>query len=169
MRQLAVLALTLAFATRAAAQEVPKPGPEHKVLERLVATWDFTMKAGAMESKGTMTYKMELGGLWLVGSLEGDLGGQKFYGKSLDSYDAKKRKYVGWWFDNMGTTPLALEGTYDEAKKAMTLVGRGPGMDGKETTWRSVSRMPDNDTVVQSMYVGDGQDPMFTITYKRRK
>jgi hypothetical protein len=166
---MAVLALTLALGTGAAAQEPPKPGPEHKVLQRLEGTWDTTMKAGGMEYKGTMTYKMELGGLWLVGSLESDLGGQKFYGKGLDSYDAKKRKYVGYWFDSMGTTPLAMEGTYDEAKKTMTLVGRGPGMDGKETTWRSVSRMPDNNTIEQSMYVGEGQDPMFTITYKRRK
>ena len=40
-----------------------------------------------MEFKGAMTYKMELGGLWLVGSMESDLGGQKFYGKSLDTYE----------------------------------------------------------------------------------
>ena len=33
---------------------------------------------------------MELGGLWLVGSLQSDLDGQKFHGKSLDTYDAAK-------------------------------------------------------------------------------
>jgi hypothetical protein len=51
----------------------------------------------------------------------------------------------------------------------MTMVGKGPGQDGKVTTWRSVSSMPDNDTVRMSMYVGDGKEPMFTVTYKRKK
>ena len=49
------------------------------------------------------------------------------------------------------------------------MIGEGPGMDGKVTTWRSVSRMPDNDTVEMSMYVGGGTDPMFTIAYRRKK
>jgi hypothetical protein len=171
MRNVAVLAVAAALigGPAARAQEPPKPGPEHKVLQALVGTWETTMKAGGMESKGTMKYKMELGGLWLVGSLESDLGGQRFFGKGLDSYDAKKKKYVGYWFDSMGTTPMAMEGNFDAKKKTMTMVGKGPGMDGKETTWRSVSRFPDNDTIEQSMYVGGGTDPMFTITYRRKK
>jgi hypothetical protein len=172
MRSLAVLlagVAVLAVGTEARGQEAPKPGPEHQVLKHLVGTWDTTMKFGDMESKGTMTYKMELGGLWLVSSLESDLGGQKFYGKGLDTFDARKGKYVGYWFDSMGSTPLVLEGTYDKAKKTLTMSGRGPGSDRKVTTWRSVSHMPDNDTVQQSMYVGGGDEPMFTVTYKRRK
>jgi hypothetical protein len=172
MRSLAVLltaVAVLAFGAGARAQEPPKIGPEHKVLQRLVGSWDVSMKFGGGESKGTMTWKMELGGLWLVSSLESDLGGQKFYGKGLDTYDAKKKKYVAYWFDSMGTTPLALEGTYDKSKKTLTMAGKGPGPDGKVTTWRSVSRMADENTVEMSMYVGGGEEPMFTITYKRRK
>jgi hypothetical protein len=159
----------LAFGDRTQAQELPKPGPEFKVLKQMVGTWDVTMKFGDNESKGTMKYKMELGGLWLVSSLESDLGGQKFYGKGLDTYDAQKKKYVGYWFDSMGTTPLIMEGTYDNAKKTLTLAGKGPGQAGKVTTWRSVTRMLDPDTVAMSMYVGGGDEPMFSVTYKRKK
>jgi hypothetical protein len=112
---------------------------------------------------------MEVGGLWLVGSLASDLGGQKFHGKSLETYDAKKKKYVSVWFDSMSTTPLTMEGTYDKEKKTLTMVGEGPGMDGKVVKWRSVSRMPDGDTIHMSMYVGDSKEPMFTVTYKRKK
>jgi hypothetical protein len=169
MRKLAILAIVLAPVAGTQAQQPPKPGPEHELLKKLVGNWDTTLKAGGMEFKGTMTYKMELGGLWLVGSLESDLGGQKFYGKGLDTYDAGKKKYVSVWFDSMGTTPLMMEGTYDKDKKTLTMAGKGPGMDGKPTTWRSVSRMPDNDTILQSMYVGDGKEPMFTVAYKRKK
>lgn len=35
--------------------------------------------------------------------------------------------------------------------------------------WKSVSTMPDADTMRMSMFVGDGKDPMFTVTYKRKK
>jgi hypothetical protein len=170
MRKLAEAVVVVAvLAVGSQAQEPPKPGPEHEMLKKREGTWDTTMKAGGTEFKGAVTYKMELGGLWLVGSLESDLGGQKFFGKSLDTYDAGKKKYVGVWFDSMGTTPMTMEGTYDPAKKALTMVGQGPGQDGKVTTWRSVSEMPDNDTVLMSMYVGDGKEPMFTVTYKRKK
>ena len=168
MRMIAVIVAAV-LAAPAAAQEPPKPGPEHKLLKSREGTWDITMKAGGMEHKGTVTYKMELGGLWLVGSLESDLGGEKFYGKSLDTYDAGKKKYVGVWFDSMSTTPMTMEGSYDKEKKTLTMVGQGPGQDGKLTTWRSVSQMPDNNTVEMSMYVGDGKEPMFTVTYKRKK
>ena len=79
----AALAAVLA-APAARAQEPARPGPEHEVLKKMEGNWDLTMKFGGMESKGTVTYKMDLGGLWLVSALESDLGGQKFSGRGLD-------------------------------------------------------------------------------------
>ncbi len=149
--------------------EAPKPGPEHEMLKKKEGTWTTVMKSGGAEFKGTVTYKMELGGLWLVGSQESDLGGQKFHGKSLDSYDAASKKFVGVWADSMGTRPMTLEGTYDEAKKTLTLTADAPGLDGKPTKWKSVSVMTDADTFDMRMYVGDGKEPMFTVAYKRKK
>ncbi len=151
------------------AQEPPKPGPEHEVLNKLVGTWDTTMKAGGMEFKGTVTYKMELGGLWLASSLESDLGGQKFSGRGFDTYDTTKKKYVGVWLDSMSTGPITMEGTYDKATKTMTMSGEGPGMGGKPTKYKSVSTMTDDDTLTMRMYMGDGKDPAFEIIYKRKK
>ncbi len=160
----------VALVTPATWAQVPiKVGPEHEMLKKLTGTWDTTMKAGGMEFKGKVSYKMELGGLWLVSSLESDLGGQKFFGKGLDTYDAKKKKFVSVWFDSMSTTPLTMEGTFDSAKKILTMAGEGPGMDGKPAKWKSVSEMPDNDTINFSMHVGDAKEPMFTILYKRIK
>jgi hypothetical protein len=160
----------IAFAAPAArAQEAPKPGPEFDVLKKMVGNWDLTMKFGGMESKGSVVYKMEVGGLWLTSSLEGDMFGSKFYGKGLDSYDAAKKKYVSVWVDSMVTSPMFMEGTYDKAKKTLTMSGDGPGMDGKPTKYKSVSQMPDNDTINFSMFMGDGKEPAFTIVYKRKK
>jgi hypothetical protein len=164
----ATLAVVLAVPA-ARAQEAPKPGPEHELLKKHEGTWETTMKFGGMESKGTVTYKMELGGLWLVSSLESELFGQKFTGKGLDTYDPNKKKYVSIWVDSMSTGPVLMEGTYDKEKKALTMAGEGPGMDGKPTKYKSVSEMPDDDTTNFTMYIGDGKDPAFTIVYKRKK
>src|SRR5688572_27736968 len=91
---LAVVA-SLFLARPTLAQEGAKPGPEHEQLKKLEGTWDTVMKFGPMESKGTCVYKMELGGLWLSATFEGNIGGEKFTGKGYDTYDAAKKKYVG--------------------------------------------------------------------------
>jgi hypothetical protein len=169
MRMIAAVTMAAVLAVPGFTQEPAKPGPEHKLLKLREGTWDTTMKAGGMEYKGTVTLKMDLGDLWLVGSMVSDLGGHKFSSKSLDTYDARTQKYIGIWCDSMSTTPMMMEGSYDAAKKTLTMIGDGPGMDGKPTKWRAVSEMPDKDTIEMSMYVGDGKDPMFTVTYKRKK
>lgn len=164
------VAVAVALSTSIApAQDIPKPGPEHEILKKREGTWDLTMQFGGMETKGTVVNKMEVGGMWLVSNLESDLFGQKFYGKGLDSFDPTTKKYIGVWIDSMGSRPMTLEGTYDKATKTMTLSGDGPGMDGQPTKYKSVSTMPDDNTINFSMYVGDGKDPAFTIVYKRRK
>ena len=73
------------------------------------------------------------------------------------------------WVDSMSTVPVNMEGTHDKEKKTITMTGEGPGMDGKMTRYRSVSKMPDADTLEMTMWIGDGKDPVFTVTYKRRK
>ena len=162
--------LALVLAATGLAQEGPKPGPEHEALKKREGTWTTTMKFGGMESKGTVVYKMELGGLWLTGTMESELFGQKFTGKSLDSFDVAKKKYVGIWADSMSTAPVIMEGSLDASKKKLTMSGEGPGMDGKTSKYKSVSEMPDDDTIVMSMYMGDdAKEPSFTVTYKRKK
>jgi hypothetical protein len=151
------------------AQEPPKPGPEHAVFKKMIGNWDTTMKMAGAESKGAATYKMAIGGLWLESTFEGDVGGAKFTGRGFDSYDANKKKYVSVWMDSMSTTPMFMEGGFDKDKKSMTMIGEGPGMDGKATKFRSVTSMPDDNTIHFDMFMGDTKEPAFTIIYKRRK
>jgi hypothetical protein len=164
----AVAVLALMAVPDARAQEFPKPGPEHEHLKKLEGTWEATMKMMGQESKGTMTYKMEVGGLWLTSNFEGDFGGMKFHGKGFDSYDAGKKKFVSVWVDNMITTPMFMEGTYDKEKKTLTMTGDGPSPAGT-VKFRSVTTFKDEDNIVFDMYMGDGKDPGFTIVYKRKK
>ena len=69
----------------------------------------------------------------------------------------------------MSTQPMILEGTYDAAKKAITLSGDGPGMDGKPTKYKSVTTFTDANTTNFAMYIGDVKEPTFTIVYTRKK
>jgi hypothetical protein len=169
VRYVCFAAIAGLFAITAKAQEPPKPGPEHEMLKKMEGTWDATMEFGGMKSKGVSVYKMELGGLWLVSNFEGDFGGMKFAGKGLDSYDPAKKKFVGVWVDSMSTSPMTMEGTYDKEKKTTTMTGEGPGMDGKPTKYKAVNEMKDDNTMLFSMYMADGKEPAFVITYKRRK
>lgn len=170
MRKLGAFAIVCCVAVTAArAQEPAKPGPEHEHLKKYVGTWDATMKMGGMDSKCTSTYKMDLGGLWLSSTFDGEVFGTKFQGKGMDTYDAAKKKYIGLWCDSMSTSPLVMEGTYDKDKKTLTLAGEGPGPDGKPQKHKSVTEWKDDDFFVFHMFMGDGKDPMFTIEYKRKK
>ncbi len=169
LRCLLIAAAVAIISAPAFAQEAPKPGPEIAMLKKMAGTWDATMKFGGMESKGTMIYKMELGGLWLASSFEGDFGGMKFTGKGFDTFDSARKKYVSVWMDSMSTTPMTMEGTYDKEKHTMTMMGEGPGMDGKPSKYKSVMHMKDADNVVFDMYMGDSKEPAFVITYKRKK
>jgi len=169
---------TLAVGTGLQAQEgPPKPGPEHARLKSLEGTWESNIKMmfpgmPAKESKGTATFKMECGGLWLVGNFVGEYDGKPFQGKELDSYDAGKKKYVGVWVDSMGTLPMISEGTYDKEKKRLTMTAEYPSPDGKPTKYTMVTDYKDDDNMVWSMSVPgkDGKDTVImTITYKRKK
>ena len=154
------------------AQEPVKPGPEHERLKKAEGTWEATIKMGDQESKGTMTYKMDLGGLWLIANFEGEFGGMKFNGKGFDTYDPAKKKYIGIWIDSMSTSPMMMEGTYDEKAKALTMIGEGPGMDGPKTKYKSVLENKDDNTMVMTMSTAGKDDKgqvMMTITYKRKK
>jgi hypothetical protein len=156
----------------AAVAQGPKPGPEHDMLKQLEGTWEATVNASGSDTKGTMTWKMGLGGLWLVGDFRGESSGMKFQGKSLESYDPAKKKFVSLWVDSMSTAPMMMEGTYDKAKKTMTMTGEDTGHDGKKTKYKSVRQRKGEDTIVFTMCTldNDGKEqPIATITYKRKK
>lgn len=169
VRYLAALCVAATACALALAQEAPKAGPEHEVLQKLAGKWEATVSFGGQESKGTMTYRPILEGRWMESSYKGDFSGQKFEGKGLDGYDATKKKYVGVWIDTMSQAPLMMEGTYDADKKTMTREGEGPDMSGKMVKQKEVVTWPDDDTMVAKFYQGDDANAMMTITYKRVK
>jgi hypothetical protein len=168
LRALSASAIILILVPAARAQEPPKPGKEHELLKQMEGTWDVVMEGG----KGTMKYKMGLGGLWLISDLDGEFGGMKFSGKGLDTYDPSAKKYRTIWADSMSTAPMIMQGTFDKDSKTMTMTGEGPGQDGKTAKFKTTTEIKDSDTMLFSLYaVGEGgkDQPMIKITYKRKK
>jgi hypothetical protein len=155
-----------------------KPGPEHDILKKMEGTWDTHVKGfmdpskPPMESKGTAVWKMECGGLWLVGDFKGEFAGKPFQGRSLDTYDAHKKKYVSIWVDSMATQPMISEGSYDKEKKALVMTSDYTPPGEKPAKFKSVTEMKDDDTLVFTMSTlgkDDKETVMMTITYKRKK
>ena len=171
MKRALAVALFVLIPAIALAQEYPQPGPEHEMLKETAGEWTCLCKmSDGAESKGVSTSKMECGGLWLVTNFEGDFGGMKFQGKGLDSYDAKKKKFVGVWVDSMTTTPMSLEGTYDEKTKMLTMTGEAKMPDGTLAKHRMVTKYTDKDhhSFEMFMTMPDGKEmSMMTIDYTR--
>src|SRR3989442_2762714 len=104
----------------AAQQFEVKPGPEHAFLKEGEGVWDATAKSMGKESKGTLSCKMALNGLWLLEQYQGEVEGVAFEGRGATSYDPAKKKFVNVWIDSMVTSPMISEGTYDKEKKILT-------------------------------------------------
>lgn len=154
------------------AQGFPTPGPEHEHLKKLEGEWIATIKSEGEESKGTMSVKLECGGLWAVTDFRSEFMGQKFQGRGFDGYDPAKKKYVSVWVDSMITKPLFLEGTMDATGKMLTMKGEGVGPDGKPAKFQSENKFTDKDhqTFTMSLIGDDGNaTPMMTIEYARKK
>jgi hypothetical protein len=152
---------------------VAKPGAEHAILKQIEGTWDAVVTgADGKKSKAEAVYKMECGGLWLTSDFKGQMDGQPFQGKGLDTYDPAKKKYTSVWVDSMSTAPMIFEGTRDESTKTTTQTGESPGPDGKPMKFKGVSKENDDDHMTFSMYsIGsDGKETkLMTIDYARRK
>lgn len=171
MRALLSCGLVLCLTSSLLAQPpAPKPSPElEKYAKQVVGSWDASITCDLGNSKGSMTYKRDLAGMWLVGSFQGSFQDIKFTGKSLDSYDPQQKKFVSVWLDSMSNTPMVSKGTL-EGKK-LTTVGMAPGPDGKPTRHRMVTTFKSADAMTFQMFVGpEGKDNLFmTIEYKRKK
>jgi hypothetical protein len=170
-------AVLVAGAGAVLAQELPKPGPEHKVLEMDAGTWDATVEmfmapgAPPATSKGTETNTIGCGGLCLISDFKGDFGGMPFHGHGTSTWDPAKKKFVGTWTDSMSAGISMGESTYDPAAKKATGWMEGPDMTGKVVKSRSVVEYKDANTRVMQMFTTgpDGKEvPTMKISYTKK-
>jgi hypothetical protein len=172
---LVICSVSVSFAQEA--QDFPKAGPEHEVLKKMEGEWnaDITCHVPGqpeMESKGTMTAKMDLNGFFLITDFQGKLAGQDFKGHGVTGYDPFKKKYTGVWVDSMspGLYDVSGEVSKDGAEFRETM--EGPGPDGKPMKFRSVTTFKSKDEHSWTMYMAgpDGKEiKMMETKYTRKK
>jgi hypothetical protein len=158
-----------------AAQELPKPQPEHRRLVQGVGTWDAAIESVGTDgklhaSKGVRVQKMGPGDFWILDDFRGEMNGVRFTGHGALGYDPQKNAYVQSWI-SMAPTLMVFTGTFDRAGKVLTMTGDGPGIDGAPikmknvTTWTSA----DSRTLEVFVILPDGKETKtMTITYARR-
>ena len=166
--------------------ELAKLNENHKLLENLAGTWNYTVKmwmdpsGKPSESTGTAVRKMVMDGRYLHGDYSGKFkmpgpdGKMKettFKGNSLDGYDNVKKKFISSWVDNMGTGIMISEGTYDPVTKTFTYTSEYEAVPGMKSKVREVITVADKDHHAMEYYEdrGQGEVKSMEINYTRKK
>jgi hypothetical protein len=162
-------------------QEYSTPGEQHKKLAELAGEYTYTSKmweaegAKPMESKGTATFAMVLGGHFLQQNFKGQFMGQNFEGMGMIGYNNVKKQYETTWFDSMATGAMHFTGAYDAKKKTFASSGKEtcPLTESHERDVRDELKTIDKNTMVYTMYSAfPGATKMaktMEVTYKRVK
>lgn len=161
-------------------QEYATPGENHKALDALVGSWDYTVKfwetpeSEPSESTGTSEIQWILGGRYIQQTTKGMAMGQEFEGMGFMGYDNAKKEYVSVWVDNMGTGVMTGTGTYDPATKTFEDKGTFscPVEDEKDKPYRTVTTINGPDQFTFEMFAAgpDGNEArMMEIVYNRKK
>lgn len=156
-------------------QECMTPGEMHKWMASMNGKWTtegkFWMdeKAPPTESKGTCENKMVLNGLYQESVHKSMMMGMPFEGHGTLAYDINRKVFISTWIDNMGSSIMILEGTYDDASKTLTL--KGPWEDpikGKMEI-RETCKMINDKTQMMEMYGIQGGKEMKWMEIKLAK
>lgn len=136
------------------------PGPEHKLLSRMVGDWTFTNKmwmdpsAPPAEGSGTMHAETILGGRYVHAIWKGNFMGMPFEGHAIEGYDNVSKKHVSSWVDNMSTAIMYSTGTCEQNGKVCTSTSQEmlDPMTNKMTSFRSVVTWTGDNSFKMEMY-----------------
>lgn len=176
-----LLTITPAFAQTQAEADAwmaaATPGENHAWLAKMEGKWEYTQKMWAdpsqppMESKGTATKEMILGGRYLTEWMKGDIMGMPWDGISTTGYDNLKSQYFMSWIDNTSTGMMS--GTGSRSGQVLTLICLYPDpLTKKDDKFRLVTTVIDDNTHRFEMYVtkNKGKETrMMDVTYNRVK
>ena len=142
------------------------PGPMHEMMAASVGEWKtkntFWMDPAGepMESEGTMSVEMIMGGRYTKSTHKGMVMGMPFTGMNLQAYDNATKEFIAVWIDNLGTGLSVSHGTYDEASKTLNFTGTMVDpMSGNEIEYRQTVQLINNNKHVMEMFIyTDGKE-----------
>ena len=158
--------------------EAGTPGPRHEALAAAAGEYDLLIKnwtdpAGpAMESTGTATRRMVLGGRVMVEEMESSMMGMTYTGHGMSGFDNVSGKYWSTWMDSMSTGMLMSEGTCDaEGEECVYFGSWNDPIEGGPVTIRMETRWTSPTTQIFEMY-GPGpageEMKMMEIVYTKK-
>lgn len=104
-------------------------GPMHQLLVQFSGHWREEMKIWAgpkSEPSTTMVLRDSRlfgEGRFVTSTIVGQMGNLPYEAQSSLGYDNSKKVFVKTWMDNLGTSILVLEGTYDEKSATIDFNG----------------------------------------------
>jgi hypothetical protein len=152
------------------------PGPPHQLLASMEGVWQTKTRCWTepgkppVESTGTSEQKMLLGGRFLQQVFTGEMMGKPFTGIGITGYDNHTEQYVSTWMDSMGTGIYFFEGAASADGKTITQKSRYDDPIRGPMTWRSVTKIMDENTHLFEMFSTDKsgkEEKMMEITYSR--
>jgi hypothetical protein len=102
--------------------DMPKPGPAHEKLKRLVGEWTGSehLKPSPWDpvggdAVGRVNNRLALDGFAVVQDYEQErLGAIGFRGHGVFRWDEAEKQYLLYWFDSTGQSPGIFRGTFDD-------------------------------------------------------
>jgi len=142
------------------------PSDVHKMMAEWDGVWEENIKmwmepgAPAQDMKATVTNTMILGGRYQEQKHSGMMMGMPFEGISVTGWDNTRKVFVSTWMDNMSTSMMYMEGTWDAAKKTMNLKGKMTDpISGQQLDIRQVLYIINNDQQKLEQYTThDGKE-----------
>lgn len=156
------------------------PGPQHKLLEPMVGSWDCASRMWMnpdslpIESKAVSEKQWILGGRFVQESVSGEMMGTTFHGLGITGYDLINQEYTHVYLDEMSTSMMISKGQVDSTGKEFTFYSqyKDPLNGMKEKSVRSEVTVVDNDKHIFVMYEKESNGEYrkaFDITYTRKK
>lgn len=161
-------------AMMAAWQKAATPGEPHQMLASLAGTWKVNSKmwmapgAPPMETQGTSTKTMILGGRFLQEELETEMMGMPMKGLGITGYNNTTGMWEFTWMDNMGTMMMSGAGKKDGDTITMESNYTDP-MTGEPSWTRMVTEIQDADHYTFTMYgkIDGKETKMMEASYSR--
>lgn len=158
-------------------QEYAEPGQAHRRFERMIGTWDATIKMWSKAypetfvSKGISKNELIMEGRYLKVSFEGVFEDMKFEGVGISGYDNFKKKYFSIWFDSIGTGYYLVEGKCEE--NVCNYFGTAIDPEHKyEYKTHEIQKFIDDNRWINEVYQADNSGKEFKtmeITYTKVK
>lgn len=143
---------------------------EGSLLADMVGSWKalVTHCQPPVEEQCVEKIALVCGARWAWSSFNGNLSGMPIEGHAILGYDANEKKFVAYMVDSFSAKSARISGTYDEARRALTLEGSFVDEQGRAATIHQVYSQKNKDTrhVELTVKGADGSHEM-KIAYKR--